>query len=67
MAASAIVATIGDTSQFRNGRELAAWLGLKPLNRSSGGKERLGRISKMGDRYLRRLLVTGMTLSTADK
>lgn len=59
--ASAIVATIGDARQFRNGRELAAWLGLTPLNRSSGGKERLGRISKMGDRYVRRLLVTGMT------
>ena len=59
--ASAIAATIGDAQQFRNGRELAAWLGLTPLNRSSGGKERLGRISKMGDRYLRRLLVTGMT------
>jgi transposase len=59
--ASAIVATAGDASQFRNGREFAAWLGLTPLNRSSGGKERLGRISKMGDRYIRRLLVTGMT------
>jgi transposase len=59
--ASAIVATAGDASQFKNGREFAAWLGLTPLNRSSGGKERLGRISKMGDRYIRRLLVTGMT------
>ena len=59
--ASAIVATAGDVSQFKNGREFAAWLGLTPLNRSSGGKERLGRISKMGDRYIRRLLVTGMT------
>lgn len=59
--ASAIVATAGDGHQFRNGREFAAWLGLTPLNRSSGGKERLGRISKMGDRYLRRLLVAGMT------
>jgi transposase len=59
--ASAIVATAGDASQFRNGREFAAWLGLTPLNRSSGGKEKLGRISKMGDRYIRRLLVTGMT------
>ena len=56
-----IVATIGDGKQFKNGREFAAWLGLTPINRSSGGKERLGRISKMGDRYLRRLLVTGMT------
>ncbi|KMW57118.1 Mobile element protein [Candidatus Rhodobacter oscarellae] len=59
--ASAIVATAGDGHQFRNGREFAAWLGLTPINRSSGGKERLGRISKMGDRCLRRLLVTGMT------
>ena len=59
--ASAIVATVGTPAQFRSGREFAAWLGLTPLNRSSGGKERLGRISKMGDRYLRRLLVTGMT------
>jgi len=59
--ASAIVGTIGDARQFRSGRELAAWLGLTPLNHSSGGKERLGKISKMGDRYIRRLLVTGMT------
>ena len=59
--ASAIVATVGTADQFKGGREFAAWLGLTPLNRSSGGKERLGRISKMGDRYLRRLLVTGMT------
>ena len=61
MTASAIVATIGDGKQFRNGRELAAWLGLTPLNRSSGGKERLGRITKKGDRYIRKLLVLGMT------
>ncbi len=59
--ASAIVATVGTPDQFASGREFAAWLGLTPLNRSSGGKERLGRISKMGDRYLRRLLVVGMT------
>lgn len=59
--ASAIVATAGDASQFKNGREFAAWLGLTPLNRSSGGKEKLGRITKMGDRYIRRLLVTGIT------
>ena len=58
--ASAIVATIGSGKQFSNGRELSAWLGLTPLNRSSGGKERLGRISKMGDQYIRRLLVLGM-------
>ena len=59
--ASAIVATAGDASQFKNGREFAAWLGLTPLNRSSGGKEKLGRITKMGGRYIRRLLVTGIT------
>ena len=58
--ASAIVATVGTGRQFKNGREFAAWLGLTPLNRSSGGKERLGRISKMGDQYIRRLLVVGM-------
>jgi len=59
--ASAIVATIGDAKQFRTGRDLAAWLGLTPLNRSSGGKERLGRITKKGDRYIRKLLIIGMT------
>jgi transposase len=59
--ASAIVATVGSGKQFNNGREFAAWLGLTPLNRSSGGKERLGHISKMGDQYIRRLLVLGMT------
>lgn len=59
--ASAIVATVGSGKQFNNGREFAAWLGLTPLNKSSGGKERLGHISKMGDQYIRRLLVLGMT------
>jgi len=59
--ASAIVATIGDAKQFRTGRDLAAWLGLTPLNKSSGGKERLGKITKQGDRYIRKLLVVGMT------
>ena len=58
--ASAIVATIGTGKQFSTGRDFAAWLGLTPLNRSSGGKERMGRISKMGDQYIRRLLVIGM-------
>ncbi len=58
--ASAIVATVGSGKQFNNGREFSAWLGLTPLNKSSGGKERLGRISKMGDQYIRRLLVLGM-------
>ena len=59
--ASALAASIGDGHQFRNGREFAAWLGLTPANKSSGGKERLGRITKMGDQYLRQLLVVGMT------
>lgn len=57
--ATALVATIGDASQFRSGRQLAAWLGLVPKQYSSGGKERLGRISKRGDGYIRRLLVHG--------
>lgn len=57
--ATAIVATIGDASQFTSGRQLAAWLGIVPKQNSSGGKERLGRISKHGDGYLRRLLVHG--------
>jgi transposase len=57
--ATALVATIGDASQFHSGRQLAAWLGLVPRQRSSGGKERLGRISKRGDGYIRRLLVHG--------
>lgn len=59
--ASAVAATIGDGRQFQTGREFAAWLGLTPRNHSSGGKERLGRITKMGDRYLRQLIVVGMT------
>ncbi len=59
--ASAVVATIGDPERFKSGRDFAAWIGLTPLNKSSGGKERLGRITKMGDRFLRRLLVAGMT------
>ncbi len=57
--ATALVATIGDASQFHSGRQLAAWLGLVPRQYSSGGKERLGRISKRGDGYIRRLLVHG--------
>lgn len=59
--ASAVVATIGDAKQFETGRDLAAWLGLTPLNKSSGGRERLGRITKKGDRYIRKLLIVGMT------
>jgi transposase len=59
--ASALAATVTDPHQFTSGRQFAAWLGLTPRANSSGGKERQGRISKMGDRYLRRLLVSGMT------
>jgi transposase len=59
--ATALAATIGDPAMFRSGREFAAFLGLVPRQSSSGGKERLGRISKMGDRYLRSLLVVGAT------
>jgi transposase len=57
--ASAIVATVGDPSEFKSGRHFAAWLGLVPRQNSSGGKERLGRITRAGDPYLRRLLVVG--------
>jgi transposase len=57
--ASALVATVGDPSVFRSGREFAAWLGLVPRQRSTGGKPRLGRITRHGDEYLRRLLVIG--------
>lgn len=59
--ATAIAASVADPRQFRSGRQFAAWLGLTPLQNSSGGKERLGRITKMGDKYLRKLLVVGMT------
>ena len=59
--ATAFAASITDPHQFRSGRQFAAWLGLTPLQKSSGGKERLGRISKMGDKYLRKLLIVGMT------
>ncbi len=55
--ASALVARVGDATRFKNGRQLAAWIGLVPQQNSSGGKERLGRITKAGDRYLRQLLV----------
>ncbi len=57
--ASALVASIPDPHAFRSGRDLAAWIGLVPRQNSTGGKERLGKISKAGNRYLRRLLVVG--------
>jgi transposase len=59
--ATALAASVTNPHQFRSGRQFAAWLGLTPLQKSSGGKERLGRITKMGDKYLRKLLIVGMT------
>jgi transposase len=59
--ASAIIASIGSGRQFKSGREFAAWAGLVPRQNSSGGKERLGSISKRGNSYLRKLLVLGAT------
>jgi len=57
--ASAIVATVGNGRDFKNGRQFAAWLGLTPRQYSTGGRPRLGRITKRGDIYLRTLLVHG--------
>jgi transposase len=57
--ASALTATIADPAAFKTGRDLAAWIGLVPKQNSSGGKERLGSISKAGNRYLRQMLVVG--------
>jgi transposase len=57
--ASAIVATVPDASIFKTGRDFAAWIGIVSREDSTGGKQRLGPISKQGDRYLRRLLVVG--------
>ncbi len=57
--ASAIVATVGDAREFKNGRQLAAWMGLVPRQHSSGGKQNLLGISKRGDTYLRTLMVHG--------
>ena len=59
MIATALIAAIGDASQFANGRQLAASLGLTPKQHSSGGKDRLLGISKRGDAYLRTLMIQG--------
>ena len=61
ISATALAASVTEPERFRSGRQFAASLGLTPLQNCSGGKERMGRISRMGDRYLRRLLVVGMT------
>ena len=57
--ATALVAAVGDATQFRNGREMAAWLGLVPRQHTTGGRPKLLGISKRGDRYLRTLLIHG--------
>ncbi|MGB3743316.1 MAG: IS110 family transposase [Xanthobacteraceae bacterium] len=57
--ASAIAATVSDPMVFRSGRDFAAWIGLVPRQDSTGGKQKLGPISKQGDRYLRRILIVG--------
>jgi transposase len=57
--ATAITATVTDPRAFRSGRDFAAWIGLVPREDSTGGKQKLGPISKQGDRYLRRILVVG--------
>ncbi|SFN72046.1 IS110 family transposase [Dokdonella immobilis] len=59
LTADAVVATIGEGKEFKNGRQLAAWLGLVPTQHSSGGRRRLGTISCRGDGYLRTLLIQG--------
>lgn len=57
--ATALLALAPPAESFRNGRDFAAWMGLTPLQRSTGGKQKLGQISKMGERTLRRLLIIG--------
>ena len=57
--ATAVVATVADPKVFRSGRSFSAWIGLVPKQHSSGGKDRLGGITKQGDRYLRSLFVIG--------
>ena len=57
--ATALIASIADPKAFRSGRSFSAWIGLVPKQHSSGGKDRLGSISKQGDRYLRSLFMAG--------
>lgn len=68
--ATAILALAPPTESFRKGRDFAAWLGLTPRQHSTGGKQKLGQISKMGERTLRRLLIIGssaVVLQTAKR
>jgi len=69
LGASALTAGVGDFHQFKGGHQLGAWLGLVPKQDSSGGKTRLGRITKRGDDYLRTLLIQGAKAAviSADK
>ncbi|OIO71511.1 MAG: hypothetical protein AUJ56_03990 [Zetaproteobacteria bacterium CG1_02_49_23] len=60
--ATALAASVGDAKTFKNGREMAAWLGLVPRQHSTGGKPKLLGISKRGDAYLRKLLIQGTQL-----
>jgi transposase len=59
--ASVIAASVPEPGVFKSGRDFAAWLGLTPRQNSSGGKEKLGSITKQGNRYIRKMLVTGAT------
>jgi transposase len=59
LTADAVVASVGDGRDYKNGRQMAAWLGLVPCQHSSGGHQRLGHISRSGDAYLRTLLIQG--------
>ena len=59
--ASVTAASVPDPGVFKSGRDFAAWLGLTPRQNSSGGKEKLGAITKQGNRYIRKMLVTGAT------
>ncbi|MDE0360512.1 MAG: IS110 family transposase [Rhodospirillaceae bacterium] len=59
LTATALIASVGDAAEFRNGRQLAAWLGIVPRQCSTGGRSRLLGISKRGDRYLRFLFIQG--------
>jgi transposase len=60
MLATALVASVADPRTFRSGRNFSAWIGLIPKQHSSGGKDRLGSISKQGDRYLRSRRASGV-------
>jgi hypothetical protein len=57
--ATALVASVADPKAFRSGRDFSAWIGLVPKQHSSGGRDKLGNISKRGDRYLRSLFTAG--------